>query len=115
MGWDIIKDIAELAGTIGTAAIFWFRTIVKAKLRDQIVDKQIRDMEAEITDLRAEKIDKELQEKENHIVRDDIRDLRDALRDSHGKLTSSIERLTETASKTQGIVETMFIKLKNQA
>lgn len=110
MGWDIVKDIVEIAGTVGTAIGIGARLVIKARLRDQAFTAKFEEMGKKIAELEEQKVDKATYELENRHVTEGLKALHADVQSNMTKVSTTLERISESLAKLDGTVET-FMKV----
>lgn len=113
MSWELIKELAEVCGTIGTAFIFFLRSIASGKLREEKMNAKILSMQERIRELQEKKADKTVTELHFDGVRDDMKRIREDLMEmrkenSHSiqRMAAGIEKLSQTVNSLNGTVQT---------
>lgn len=112
MQWDMIKDLAEILGTIGTAMIFSVRQIARAKIREEKNNAKFQQMEQQLKELQTGKADNAVTTLQFEHIKEELRDIRSDINASNEKVSNSIERLSATLSGLDGTVKTAMEFMK---
>ena len=107
-GWDIVKDVSEIAGAIGTAAIFSIRTIVKAKVKEQLFNQKFTDMQQEIEELKKTKADAGTSNLEVKYIRQVLVELRSDINMANSKMSMNLESISKSLGNLEGTINTVL-------
>lgn len=110
--WSVVKDLSEILGAVGTAAVFSVRIIVKAKVKDQLFAKKFEEMDAAINDLRKTKADADTNDLEIKHIHQELVDIRSDIKEGNTKMQNTLETMSTSLANLDGTVKTAmrFIK-----
>lgn len=104
--WEVVKDLSEIIGAVGTAAIFSVRIIVKAKLRDESFTQKFMEMAAEIEELKKTKANASTNDLEIKYIRQELVEMRTDIKEGNFRMENTMEKVTTSLARMEGTVKT---------